>query len=299
MISKVLIILSKGILCYSYNLLGHAMIDEDFISGFLSAILDISHKIGGGEIRALNFKNFNINYSYDDEKYCIFIIIADIYDPEEEIRENLKILKEEFIKRYYDDLKNWDSDVSKFEAFDEFVENHIFIPPKILLTGEDSVGKTTIMNLFPGELIIDIDEDMNQIVRKTIKLYNFEKIKECTLIEINIQDLVDHPKVYSHLLNTMDVICLVTNSGAINLGRTKNLYLFLKSRVEKADFYIIANFQDLKNASFKPDKIEESFGLKTYGISATSEEANDKINSIIYEMLYITINKERIYELNQ
>jgi signal recognition particle receptor subunit beta len=274
------------------------MIDEDFISGFLSAILDISHKIGGGEIRSLNFKNFNINYSYDDEKYCIFILIADIYDPEEEIRENLKLLKKEFIKRYYYDLKNWDSDVSKFEAFDEFVKNHIFIPPKIILTGEEGVGKTTIMNLFPEELIIDIDEDLNEIIQKTIELYNFENIKECTLIEINTQDLVDHPKVYNHYLNAVEIICLVTNSGASNLGRTKKLFQFLKPRVEKADFYILANFQDLENASFKPDKIEESFGLKTFGISAISEKANDIINSIIYEMLNKTINKERFYELH-
>jgi signal recognition particle receptor subunit beta len=246
----------------------------------------------------LNFKNFNINYSYDDEKYCIFIIIADIYDPEEEIRENLRKLEKEFIKRYYDDLKDWDSDISKFEAFDEFVENHIFIPPKILLTGEEGVGKTTIMNLFPGELIIDIDEDMNEIVRKTIKLYNFEKIKECTLLEIDIQDLVDHPKVYSHFLNTIDVICLVTNSGATNLGRTKSLFSFLKSRTKKADFYIIANFQDLKNISFEPERIEQSFRLKTFGMSAISEEANDIINSIVFEILDEKIHKERKFELN-
>ena len=78
MISKVLIIRAGGILCYSKTLFGHELIDDDFVSGFLTTFLDIAQKIGGGEIRSLNFRNFNILYSYDDEKLCVFILIADI-----------------------------------------------------------------------------------------------------------------------------------------------------------------------------------------------------------------------------
>jgi len=294
MISKILIIKLSGVLCYSKSFIGDDKIDNDFISGFFTAILDISQKIGGGEIRSLNFRNFNIIYSYDDEKLCIFILLADINDPEEEIREKLDILKKEFIKRYRNNIINWDSDIGKFEAFDEFVENHIYIPPKILLVGEDGVGKTTIMNLFPGELIIELDDDMNEIIQKSINLSSFGKLNECIIREINLGDLVNNTKIYRQLLDSVDIICLVTNSGASNLNETKRLFSLLKPRVEKAEFYVIANFQDLKNASFEPNKIKNLFGLKTFGLSAISEESKDNINSIIIEILNNIINKERL-----
>lgn len=288
MISKVLVILSNGILCYSKTIFGHNNIDDDFVSGFLTAILDISHKIGGGEIRSLNFRNFNTIYSYDDEKYCIFILLADIKDPEEEIREKLELLKNEFITRYRNDLINWDSDIAKFEGFDEFVGKNIYIPPKILLVGEDGVGKTTIMNLFPGELIIELDEDMNEIIQKTINLSNSKKLKKCILREINLEDLVNNSKIYRQLLDSVDIICLVTNSGATNLNSTKRLFSLLQPKVERAQFYVIANFQDMKNTSFELEKIEEFFGEKTFGFSAIIKEAKENIYSIITEMLNTT-----------
>jgi len=285
MISKVLIIRANGILCYSKTLFGHDQIDDDFVSGFLTTFLDIAQKIGGGEIRSLNFRNFNIIYSYDDEKFCIFILIADINDLERELRENLELLKSEFIKRYRNDLINWDSDIAKFEDFDEFVEKRIFISPKILLVGEDGVGKTSIMELFPGDIIIELDNDMNQTIQKSINLRYKDRTDICILNEINIQDLIDKTNIYRQILDSADIICIVTNSGATNLTRTKKLYLLLKPLTNNADFYVIANFQDIKIASFEPVKIEEFFALKTFGFSAVSNNAKDKIHSIITEML--------------
>jgi len=285
MISKVLIIRANGILCYSKTLFGHDQIDDDFVSGFLTTFLDIAQKIGGGEIKSLNFRNFNIIYSYDDEKFCIFILIADINDLEHELRKNLELLKSEFINRYRDDLINWDSDIAKFENFDYFVEKHIYIPPKILLVGEDGVGKTSIMNLFPGDTIIELDNDMNESIQKSIFLPNNDQIIACILREINIQDILDKLDIYRQILDSAIIICLVTNSGASNLTRTKRLYSLLKPIVNKAVFYAIANFQDIKIASFEPVKIENFFALKTYSFSATSNNAKDKVISIFRDML--------------
>jgi hypothetical protein len=285
MISKVLIILSNGILCYSKTFFGHKNVDDDFVSGFLTAILDISQKIGGGKIKSLNFRNFNVIYSYDDQKYCIFIILADINDPEEEIRKKLELMKNRFIKRYQDELKNWDSDIAKFETFDEFVEENIYIAPKILLVGLDGVGKTTIMELFPGELIIELDDDMNEIIQKTVSLNYSADFKECTLREIDLEDLVNNSKLYQQLIESADIICLITNSGATNLTHTKELFTKLQARVKKGQFYVIANFQDMKNTAFEPDKVEDFFGVKTFGFSGIKSEAKGKIYSIINEML--------------
>ncbi|MFX1303165.1 MAG: GTPase domain-containing protein [Promethearchaeota archaeon] len=285
MISKVLIILSSGILCYSKTLFGTNQIDEDFVSAFLTATIDISKKIGGGEIRSLNFRNFNIIYSYDNDKRCIFILLADINDPEEKLRNKLELLKKEFIKRYHDDLINWDHDIGKFESFDEFVEKHIFIPPIILLVGEDGVGKTTIMNLFAGETIIELDEDMREVIQKSIFLPDFKSINECILREINLKELVDNSRSYRQLLDSIDIICLVTNSGATNISKTQKLFLSLRPKVKKATFFVIANFQDLDKVSLEPEEVEEIFGVRTFGFSAKSKDAENKIFSIIKEML--------------
>ncbi|TFF92832.1 MAG: hypothetical protein EU544_06795, partial [Promethearchaeota archaeon] len=168
MISRILIIASGGLLCYSKNFLGSDDIDDDLVSGFLTAVSNFAKEIRGGEIKALNFRNFNYIYSYDTHLDCMFVIVIDINDPEDEARDKVELLKEEFVKRYRPKLEEWSGDVTIFENFNEFVEKNIFIPPKILLTGEDGVGKTTIMNLFPGETVLELDEDLNEIIQKPI-----------------------------------------------------------------------------------------------------------------------------------
>ncbi|MFX1571459.1 MAG: hypothetical protein ACFFB0_01820 [Promethearchaeota archaeon] len=292
MIKKILIIKSNGVLCYSKSFMDEKRIDEDFVSGFFTAVSDIAKEIGGGEIKSLSFRNFNIFYSFNYEKSYIFIIITDVDDLEDEIRYKVELLKMEFMKRYRHDLENWDYDIRKFKSFDEFTEKQIFIPPKILLVGEVGVGKTTIMNLFPGDTVIKLDEYMNDIIQKTIYLPKLKEIGEIIVREIDLRDLIDNLNTHQQFLDSVEIFCIVTNSGAKNLKETKRLFTLLKPKVKKADFYIIANFQDLKDMSFLPEKIEEYFKIKTFGISAISKKANKKIYNIITEMVEYSIIKK-------
>jgi len=293
MISRVLIIAAGGILCYSKNFFGKSSTDldadDDLISGFLTAIASFAQEIKGGDIKALNFRNFNFIYSYDDEFGCMFIVVTDIDDLEEEARPKVDLMKSEFIKRYSKKLKEFDGNVSDFEPFDGFVEEHIFIPPKILLLGENGVGKSTIMDLFPGQTVLELDEDLNEIIEKLIGVSGLENLKQFKLREIDLEELVNKSKLYRKLLDTVEIICIVSNSAASNLGRTKNYLNRLKPLVKKADFYIIANFQDLKESAFEPDKIEKSFEIKTYGFSAIQKDSKEKIYSIFIEMLKISV----------
>ncbi|MEE9376447.1 MAG: GTPase domain-containing protein [Candidatus Lokiarchaeia archaeon] len=289
MISKILIIMSNGVLCYSRTFVGDTDIDNDLVSGFLTAISSIAREIGGGEIRSLNFRNFNFIYTRDDENLCMFIIVTDIDDPEEVVRDKLELLKTEFINRFHTQLKNWDCETRKFEVFDEFVEERIFIPPKILICGEEGVGKTTMMSLFPGETILELDDDLNEIIQKPITLSSLKRINECILREIDLKELIDNSKIYRSFLDSVDIIILVTNSGASNLGRTQRLFSKLEKKVKKADFYLIANFQDLQNTSYEPEKVQKMFGIQTYGFCAIKREAKEKILDIISEMVRISI----------
>lgn len=125
MISRVLIIASGGLLAYSKNLMGSFAIEDDLIGGFLTAISNFAKEIKGGEIKSLNFRNFNYVYSYDDDLDCMFVVVTDIDDVEEEARKKIDLMKNEFIGRYRKYLENWTGEVSLFETFDKYVEKNI------------------------------------------------------------------------------------------------------------------------------------------------------------------------------
>ena len=295
MISRILILAPGGLLFYSKNFLieepmpNSIATDDDLIGGFLTAISSFAKEIKSGEVRALNFRNVNFIYSHDTQYGCIFILIADIFDLEEEVRERLELMKEEFIKRYSSYLENFNGRVSQFQEFDEFVEENIFIPPKILLIGENGVGKTTIMDLFPGETILEIDEDTIEVIEKYVGVSGIGNLKQFLIREVNLEDVVNNSKLYKPLLNSTDIICMVTNSAASNLSRTKRLFSQLQPLVKNTDLFLIANFQDLKDTSFEPKKIEESFSIKTYGLSAINEDAQKDILLIFKEILNTSI----------
>ena len=86
----------------------------------------------------------------------------------------------------------------------------------------------------------------------------------------------------------------------VNLNKRKSLssaqmrrffseFRQLEKKVKKADFYMIANFQDLQNTSYEPEKIQEMFGIKTYGFCAIKREAKDVIYEIFSEMIRVSI----------
>lgn len=292
MISRIFVIASGGLLAYSKCFVetDATTTDDDLISGFITAISNFAMEIKGGQISSLNFKNFNFVFTYDDQFDCMFVVVIDINDLENEAKIKVEILKEEFIKRFATTLEQWTGEVSMFYEINDFVEHNIFIPPKVLLVGEDGVGKTSIMELFPGETILELDEDLNEIIQKSINVEGLD-LNQFILREMDLEELIDHSKIYRPLLNSVDVICVVTNSAASNLGRTQRLVSTLKNMVN-ADFYIIANFQDLKDQAFNPIKIEESFGIKTYGFSAKKSTAKEDIFTIMIEILTASVIKK-------
>ncbi|MHA1149566.1 MAG: hypothetical protein ACTSR8_15130 [Promethearchaeota archaeon] len=284
MISRIFIIAPGGKLCYFRNFTNDPDTDKDIVSGFLSAFNDLAKEITAGAMRKFSFRNFDYIYEIDEEFDCMFVMVIDAYDLEEDAREKLRILKNEFLKRYGEIIAKWDGNITRFKPFNEFIENNIFITPKILLTGAENTGKTTIMNLFPGELVINVDIDFNEISEKRIIVSGFKTVKEFKLREVDLQDLIYKPNQYGAALKSADIICIVINSIGRELGRINRSILKLKELETKADFYIIANFQDLE-AAFEPKKIEETFAIKTYPLSAIHHDAKNQIFAIMADIL--------------
>jgi len=141
------------------------------------------------------------------------------------------------------------------------------------------------MDLFPGETVIRLDEDMNDIIQKSVKLPNFKDVYEIIIREVDLHDLVDNSKAYKQLLDSVEIICIVTNPGAPNLNKTKKLFSLLEPKVKKADFYVFANFQDFKNTAYTPKRVEEFFRVKTFGMSAISKNAGKQIYGIINDIV--------------
>lgn len=293
MILKIFIIGPGGVLCCSKEFFSQFDVNEELISGFLQAISDFAEEISVGKIQILEFHNFKFVYSYTTEQKFIIVMVIDKDDLESEARPKINLMKNEFIKRYEPILHNWNGDVSFFEDFKDFIEDNIYIPCKVLITGEKRVGKTTIINLLQGETILDLDDDLNETFIKSIAFSDIPNLKQCVVKEIEIKELIENVSKYKILLNSLDVILYVSNSAASNLGRINEFIHDLRLLATKAEFYIIANFQDSDQIAFEPEKIENTFGIKTYGFTAIKKKSSKKLMQILKEALETLVeNKE-------
>ncbi len=295
MILKIFIIGPGGILCCSKEYFGQIDADKEIVSGFLTGISDFASEIKGGKIRALNFGNFNVVYSYSLEFGFKFVIVIEKDDLEEEAKTQIKLLKNEFINRFRPILKNWNDNISVFKDFKNFIEDNIYIPPKIIITGERGVGKTTILNALPGETILEIDDNLNEILLKKIDLTDVNSIKQCILYEFDIENLIKNLNIYRRLVNSTDIVLVVSNSAGSNLGRINDYISNLKTKNRNTHFYIIANFQDMEEVAFGPKEIEESFNIKTFGLTAIEKESNLIILDILKDLLRDLVEEKKNY----
>ena len=166
-------------------------------------------------------------------------------------------------------------------------------PPNILITGINGVGKSTILNLLPGEIILELDDNFNEIFQKRIKVSDLARIKECVLKEVDLNDLFNNFNSYYNLLQEIDIVFLIVDSTKRNIEESKELLLKLKENILETDFYVVANFQDRKTISWSVDKIELFLNFKTFGFSAIQDDAEEKITNIFREILNIKFSEEK------
>lgn len=147
--------------------------------------------------------------------------------------------------------------------------------------------------MFPGENILEIDLNLNEILKKSIDIPRLENVDNCILRVINLQELITNFSSFTELLESIDIICILSNSIISNIENIQNYLFNLKDKVPRVNYYIIANFQDRKDIALGVDKIEELLKEKTFGFSAIQKDSKERIISIIEDIVRLSIiNKE-------
>jgi len=137
------------------------------------------------------------------------------------------------------------------------------------------------MNLLPGETILKLDNDLNEILQSSVDLEGLGKV---ILMEIGLEELVNNSKGYKDLLENANAVIIITNSATTNLQSTHKLYSVLKQKVVISKIYIFANFQDKEQTAIEKEKIEELFDEKTIALSAVKSESKEVLMKIIEQI---------------
>jgi small GTP-binding protein len=144
---------------------------------------------------------------------------------------------------------------------------------KVSFIGLPAVGKTSIVTLLTDDKVIEN-------YSSTIGLnFGFLSVGdyEVSLFDVGGQERFQF--LWRGLTRGSKVIFIVTDSTRENISETREL-VKKYANVSGVIFWVIANKQDLPGA-LSPDEVEDSLGLKTYGMVAI----DPKRKPLMYKIL--------------
>jgi hypothetical protein len=283
MIRNFMVIGSGGLLMYSRQY-GDKKVDQDLISGFLTALASFSTEVKGGKIESLVMQDIRFIYSVGDNE-LLYVFCCDKDDLEDEVQGRIEKVKGEFTRMFSDQVKNWNGNVTIFKPFDEIVDDMIVLPLKIVIVGEPGVGKSTLFDFFPGEGMLTLDDNDNEIFKKSVAVDGIQNVKQMDMFKYDLDSLMSEIRFHMDVLKSSDLVLLVLSSGVSNVSRAKKHVDKLKANVRKGRLVILANFQDMKDVALEPEMIEKNLNIKTYGFSCVEPEAKSNFFTLIGTML--------------
>ncbi|MHA1715690.1 MAG: Rab family GTPase [Promethearchaeota archaeon] len=263
---------------------GEKQVDQDLISGFLTALSSFSVEVKGGAIKSLVMEDIRFIYKMGDHE-TLFVFCCDKDDLEEEVEERIEKVKNKFCEMFADKLKDWNGNLSYFKPFDDVIDDLIAIPLKIILVGEPGVGKSTILDFFPGDAILSFDDADTAIMKKQVEVEGIPYVNQIDFIKYDLETLMNEIRFHAEILKSADLVLLIVSSGASNVSRTKKQVKKLQSFVREGRLVCLANMQDMKDVALEPEFIQKNLGLKTYPFSAVQKDSKERFFNLIGEML--------------
>jgi hypothetical protein len=263
---------------------GEKQIDQDLISGFLTALTSFSTEVKGGKIESIVMADIRFIYSVG-AKELLFVFCCDKDDLEQEVQGRIEKVKKEFQDMFTDQLVDWNGNVTIFRPFDEIVDDMILLPLKIVIAGEPGVGKTTLLDFFPGEAMLSFDDNDNALYKKTVDVEGIKNVKQIDFFKFDLDNLVEEIRFQADLLKSADLVIVVVSSGVSNVSRTKKYISKLKATTRPGRLVCLANMQDMSDVALEPGMIQANLDLKTYGFSAIDRNAKTNFFSLIGAML--------------
>ncbi|WEU40001.1 MAG: ADP-ribosylation factor-like protein [Candidatus Odinarchaeum yellowstonii] len=256
-------------------------IDDNLISGFLSALQNFVAEVSSGDV-IRTIKTGNVKFIYNLLHDIIVVVVADKDEDEKKIQEKVEKISETFYSKFKNELENWTGDVSGFKKFDEDLEDIISGTVKISLIGFGGVGKTTILKLLKNE---EIPLKHNPTIAVDIKPFKEVNLSGVKLIIWDFAGQERFESLWKMLVKGSDLIIVVVDSTMINLLKTRRKIMkLIEEENPNAKVIVIANKQDLPKA-IKPNIIEGILNAPTYGFVAIDPSYRREILKIINEKI--------------
>ncbi|MHA1264049.1 MAG: ADP-ribosylation factor-like protein [Candidatus Helarchaeota archaeon] len=248
------------------------------------------------KVDILNTIFYKIAYSTNKKQNLISIIVADINDSDEKIREYFPIFNSTVSEKVsgvaidVGDLPEWNIQFKEISLPDDIknqldkVADQLFreLPPKVAIIGASGVGKTTITALIQNEEIPEthiptITADVDEIV--------VGGVERVYLHDTGGQEQFGF--LWPRWVKGADGILLVVDSTPANLNESKYFIELIQKEIPKTAVAIIANKQDLPNA-LPPETIEQKLGYSTYDMVAIDRINREKLLKIVGNLLKLT-----------
>ena len=263
---------------------GKLNIDSELLLDFVGDFIKIMQNIDRSErIDSFSFENLKFVYSVSDD--IVSVLCSDKGEDEASLSEKIVKVQEEFAKLFKVKPKKGGKQkprISKtsLREFEKKVDEILLPFLKMVIVGEGGVGKTSLLKLIMGE-----EPGTSYIPTVGVDVKEFDtELRNTKLVFWDFSGQPRFRKLWKPFLEGTDIAILVTDSTAKNLEETKTIYQLIKAEKPELDFILIANKQDLPDATH-PRTIGKYIGLKAHGLVAIDPTYRKKILKILKEKI--------------